>query len=154
MPYTFTACFAGSIYIADCDPVRCLGSSNDQYIRLYVNGMQVASNDDSCSYCSVIDYRTVSATCQTYTLQQGCYGSSQCSGNFTISLMSSPTFQPISLRQPTLSPTRIPTLSPAIQPSTQTGAPTANFSDNYYYGNISGASPSPSRATTKLPTGN
>eukprot|EP01036_Dinobryon_divergens_P025135 gene25136-33654_t len=181
VPYTFTACFAGFIHIADCDPVRCLGGSNDQYIRLYVNGIQVASNDDSCSLCSVIDYLTVSSTCQTYTLQQGCFGSSQCSGNFTISLMNSPTIQPISLRQPTPSPTRIPTLSPAIQPSTQTGAPSANISDNYYYGNISlspaiqpstktsvpsanisenyyygnisGASPSPSRAMTRLPIG-
>ena len=145
--YTFTACFAGTIHIADCDSVRCLGSSNDQYIRLYVNGVQVASNDDSCNYCSVIDYRSVSDTCQTYTLQQGCYKNNQCSGNFTISLSNTPTLRPISIRQPTPSPTRNPTLLSTTNPSTQTSAPTTNISESYYYGNISGATP------TFAPTG-
>ena len=86
VPYTFTVCSAGDIHIADCDPNRCNYDGNDQYIRLYSSGEQVAANDDYCYYCSVIDYSIVSGTCQTYTLQQGCFGNTQCSGSFTITL--------------------------------------------------------------------
>ena len=92
VPYTFSVCSAGSIRIADCDPVRCssTSSTNDQYIRLYSNnGYQVAANDDSCRLCSAIYYYIASDACQTFTLQQGCWSSNQCSGNFTITLTSS-----------------------------------------------------------------
>ena len=97
VPYTFTVCSAGDIHISDCDPNRCQGGTNDQYIRLFSNGMQVEYNDDSCSYCSAINYPVVSDTCQTYTLQQGCYSDGKCSGSFIITLSSSPTKTPTSL---------------------------------------------------------
>lgn len=87
--YTFKVCFESDIHIIDCDPDRCQSGTNDQFIRLYSNGIEVAYNDNSCSFCSVINYRIVSNTCQIYTLQQGCYRDTQCSGNFTITLVSS-----------------------------------------------------------------
>ena len=77
------------MHIADCDPDRCQSSSNDQLIRLYADGIQVAANDDYCGWCSVIDYSVTSDACQTYTLQQGCFSNLRCSGNFTITLTSS-----------------------------------------------------------------
>ena len=97
VPYTFTVCNSGNINIADCDTDRCLRVSNDQYIRLYSEGREVAVNDDACSLCSIIKYPIVSDTCQTYILQQGCYSDSLCSGNFTISLTSFPTQSPTSV---------------------------------------------------------
>ncbi len=86
VPYTFTVCSAGNISIADCDFDRCQGGGNDQYIRLYSSGTLLASDDDTCSACSVISYSFASDACQVYTLQQGCYSNLQCSGAFTITL--------------------------------------------------------------------
>ena len=89
VPYTFSVCSAGSMLIADCDPTRCLSYYNDQLIRLYIDQYHVAFSDDSCSSCSAIYYYIASDACQTFTLQQGCYLNTQCSGNFTITLDSS-----------------------------------------------------------------
>ena len=97
VPYTFTSCSVGVIHIADCDPGRCDNRQNDQYIRLFLNGEEVANNDDACSYCSIIDYPIESDTCQTFILQQGCFGDKECSGSFTISLTSLPTQTPTSV---------------------------------------------------------
>jgi hypothetical protein len=88
VPYTFTVCSAGSIHIADCDFDRCLATYNDQYIRLYSDGAEVAFNDQSCGSCSAITYYIASDTCHTYTLEQGCYANSLCTGAFTITLTS------------------------------------------------------------------
>ena len=88
VPYTFTVCSTGSIYIADCDVDRCLNTYNDQFIRLYSDGKEVAWADQSCYGCAVIDYSNTSDICHTYTLQQGCYSYVQCTGNFTITLAS------------------------------------------------------------------
>ena len=88
VPYTFTVCSTGSIYIADCDVDRCLNTYNDQFIRLYSDGKEVAWADQSCYGCAVIDYSNTSDTCHTYTLEQGCYWSFSCTGAFTITLTS------------------------------------------------------------------
>lgn len=88
--YTFTVCSLGHINIADCDSSRCAaGITNDQYIRLYsnTNSVEVAENDDAtCVQCSIINYDKYSATCESFTLQQGCYGGYSCAGSFTITL--------------------------------------------------------------------
>ena len=86
VPYTFAVCSIGTIRIADCDADRCLSRFNDQLIRLYSDGFQVAWSDDSCYACSVITYYITTDTCHAYTLQQGCYSNLQCSGAFTITL--------------------------------------------------------------------
>jgi len=85
IPCYFTACAGVDLVISDCDASRCSnGASNDQYIRLMnEKGNEVASDDDTCSRCSKISYTTKGA-CQTYTLQQGCHGSSNCKGKFDI----------------------------------------------------------------------
>jgi hypothetical protein len=88
VPYSFTVCSAGSIHIADCDFDRCLANYNDQFIRLYSDGVEVAFNDQSCNSCSTITYYITSDTCHTYTLEQGCYWSFSCTGAFTITLTS------------------------------------------------------------------
>lgn len=89
VPYTFTVCSAGDLHISDCGAERCQdGGSNDQYIRLYSNGLEVAYSDDACFLCAAIDYPIVADTCQTYIIQQGCSESNDCSGAFVITLTS------------------------------------------------------------------
>jgi len=85
VPCSFSACAGVSLVISDCAASRCWnGGSNDQYIRLISeNGNEVASDDNTCSYCSKITYTTKGA-CQTYTLKQGCHGSTTCYGAFNI----------------------------------------------------------------------
>ena len=148
--FTFTTCSSGYLYIADCDPNRCSSSNNDQYIRLYttLGDLPTAVSNDYCNQCSAIGFSQYLLKCRTYTLRQGCFGSSQCSGNFTITLFSSqasvPTPQPMTRqpsRQPTLpQPSRQPT---SAQPSGlyDVGSVTPRFINQYYqvssnYGNL------------------
>jgi hypothetical protein len=136
--FTFRTCASGYIYIADCDPVRCSGSSsNDQYIRLYNSELEeVAYNDNRCGLCSVIDYPTLSDKCHTYTLQQGCKGYNYCSGNFTITLLSTldqiPT--PCPVNTPTLRPNSKRKPTPTSEPSSlySIGSVTPRFISSYY----------------------
>ena len=48
--------------------------SGDTYIRLFSNGVQVASNDDSCGLCSGLTYTVPAGSNPTLTLVEGCYG--------------------------------------------------------------------------------
>jgi len=90
VPCTFTAPPGVTILISDCSSSGCLSKTSDQYIRLTdSSGNQLAYNDDSCSYCSAITYTTPSTgSAQTYTLNQGCYGSKSCTGQFAVSIQS------------------------------------------------------------------
>lgn len=73
-----------SIQISDCDAVRCV-STNDQYIRLLSStGSVVAFNDDSCQRCSLLTYTVPTGTTQTFTLRQGCFSTTTCSGIFKV----------------------------------------------------------------------
>ena len=89
---TFYACPQSTITIAGCYYVNNLpvGATGDQYLRLYdESGNQVSYNDDgspsSCGYSSYIVYTVPStANCQTYSVQEGCYGSTTCSGTVVI----------------------------------------------------------------------
>ena len=97
VPYTFTVCSQGNIKIADYSSARCSVSPiEDQYIRLFSNGIQVTDNDDTGNgyLCSTINYRKESDICQTYTLQQGCYSNLRCQGQFTINFSDFPTQTP------------------------------------------------------------
>mmetsp|Transcript_13726 Transcript_13726/g.18591 ORF Transcript_13726/g.18591 Transcript_13726/m.18591 type:complete len:293 (+) Transcript_13726:612-1490(+) len=119
VPYTFTACPGTLLKIADCGAARCFNSrkSSDQFIRLYnSSNAQVAYNDDSCSQCSVIIYKTAGKACQQYTLKQGCYGDRFCTGNFTIQSISAPT------AAPSKAPVSVPTAAPSF---TVTGSPSS-----------------------------
>ncbi|KAJ1409773.1 hypothetical protein B484DRAFT_403116 [Ochromonadaceae sp. CCMP2298] len=60
----------------------CAQYSGDTYIRLYLEGEQVAENDDSDSdgdaLCSSIDYTYRGDSCYILVLQLGCYGTGEC----------------------------------------------------------------------------
>lgn len=118
--FTFSACPGVLLKIADCGSARCFDSrrSSDQFIRLYnSSNAQVAYNDDSCSQCSVIIYKTAGKVCQQYTLKQGCYGDRFCTGNFTIQSISAPTAAPSKL--PSIAPTPPPTFTVTGAPSSE-----------------------------------
>eukprot|EP01035_Chromulina_nebulosa_P032354 gene32354-43222_t len=108
--YTFTSCIAGTFYFADCDPGRCSNGGNDQYIRLIINGVEVASNDDSCNTCSTIRYTTLSNACQIYTFQMGCYQQKSCTGIFKITITPST----VQSTTPTAMPSVYPSMAPTI----------------------------------------
>ena len=83
-----------SIMIADCASTGCTAGTSDQYIRLYDGSNQVAYSDDYCGYCSKILYTNTGSIDKTYTLQQGCYGNTACTGQFTVSSTTSYTCSP------------------------------------------------------------
>lgn len=125
------ACSGSTIVISGCGEGTCL-NGNDQYIRLYdSSNIMVAFNDDSCGYCSQITLY-LTQPCQAYSIHQGCYSSSACHGNITITgsinfpptphpttnptyMLNSPTPMPSSI--PTLNPTIIPTSKPSLRPT-------------------------------------
>jgi len=63
-------------------------------MRLYNNatGALLASNDDACSLGSELTY-TVTA-CGTYSIHEGCFSSSTCSGQVAIASSNAPTNMP------------------------------------------------------------
>lgn len=102
--------------------------ATDTYIRLFNStNNEVAYNDDySSSGCSFISYSPPSdSACQLYTLHEGCYSNSICSGQFLIAETFltaiptiSPTFKPSNSKRPTRSPTTLPTTSnPSVLPT-------------------------------------
>lgn len=124
-------CYLETIIIGQCfSPL--LGFA-DQYIRLADElGNIVSWNDDTyncggnagISRLSSITYTRTSAGCGTYTLHEGCYASSSCSGTMQYLITSensaypslTPTLQPTG---PSVAPTPVPTTpSPTARPST------------------------------------
>jgi len=83
------ACPGNSLTLSACDTDggSCAG---DQNFRLFdASNTQIAASDDSCGSCSKIVYSVPSTVaCQVYTLNEGCYGNSACSG--TVSVISLP----------------------------------------------------------------
>jgi hypothetical protein len=59
------------------DGKTCAG---DTFLRLFQGGTELANNDDGCGFCSELTYEFQGSTCDTYSLHQGCFGDSQCSG--------------------------------------------------------------------------
>jgi len=82
---TFSANGGIVIQISDCDAIRCGVTTNDQYIRLLNSaGTLVTFNDDSCQRCSLLTYTVPPGAMQTFTLRQGCFSTSTCSGTFKV----------------------------------------------------------------------
>jgi hypothetical protein len=79
----FYACPGTKLTISGCDSNgRC---QSDQYLRLFdASNNQITSNDDYCSVCSQITY-TLKQPCQIYSIHEGCYSTSSCSGTISIS---------------------------------------------------------------------
>jgi len=44
------------------------------------NGVELFMNDDRCGLCSSIKYQFGGDKCETYTIIQGCFGDTSCSG--------------------------------------------------------------------------
>ena len=80
MDQTLYLCPGETVSLSSC------GCGGDTYLRLFnATGSEVASNDDSCNYCSAITY-AATGDCQTYKLKQGCYASGSCSGTVMITV--------------------------------------------------------------------
>ncbi|KAJ1441720.1 hypothetical protein B484DRAFT_102333 [Ochromonadaceae sp. CCMP2298] len=115
VPVQQTACPGDILFFSTCSQY-----TGDPYIRLYFNGANVASNDDSVSgACSQISYTYSAAACSFLVLQLGCYSSGSCSMTATVAFTSA---APSAL--PSAQPSR-PTLAPSAQPSRPTLAPSA-----------------------------
>lgn len=66
---------------------QCQG---DPYLRLFLNGTEVESNDDHCGLCSKIKYTYPGPGCVNLSLHEGCYNSRACEGEPMITAPSSP----------------------------------------------------------------
>lgn len=73
------ACYGDRLVIdMTAEHALCEG---DTYLRLYLDGSEVAENDDyDHGLCSTIYYDVTSSGCHNFTLSKGCYGSGACSG--------------------------------------------------------------------------
>jgi len=86
----FYACPGTSATINTCDnsASRSYSCVGDTYLRLFdATGSFLTSNDDMggvCGACSSLSY-TFGQPCQYYSLREGCFGSSSCSGTVHIS---------------------------------------------------------------------
>lgn len=65
----------------------CSSGTGDTYFRLYYQGSQVSSNDDSCGYLSAINYTATGDG--TYELHMGCYNATSCSATVNYSMTKS-----------------------------------------------------------------
>ena len=137
---TFAACSGNTFTISNfCnDSPTCI---DDSYIRLYdSNNNEVSSNDQYCGDCSQLTYTVplLPRQCNLYTLQQGCYASTSCSGIFSVKFSTAdPTIRPTnppsgspSIRSsvlptdsPTYSPSYFPSFNPSFMPSKPTESP-------------------------------
>lgn len=87
--------------------------NGDTYLRLTdESGFEVASNDDSCGYCSNLLY-FFTDHCQMYTLKQGCYGNNACGGRTSIIMHQEGTID----APPTSLPTQYPVNDPTSLPT-------------------------------------
>lgn len=99
----------------------------DPYLRLFANGTQLAANDDSCGFGSLLTYTITQ--CGTYSVHQGCFANTACTGTTIVSGVTSyslyPTIAPtLNSRAPTLNPNTLYTCSPYT--ATNTNSATRN----------------------------
>ena len=133
--YTLSVGTSGTVTASMCSAPGSY--SGDPFLRAYINGVQIAFNDDYCGAGSLMSFTMIAG--QTVEIREGCYGSTYpCGGTvagtvyiFAASPTNSPT--PLPTGRPTPSPTPIPTLVPTPLP---TKMPTL----------------SPTRAPTVVPT--
>jgi hypothetical protein len=70
---------------------RTISCSGDTYLGIHDGkGTRVSFNDDSCGYCSSLQYSfpTEYTDCRNYTVKQGCFSSDRCSGRTGVFLSS------------------------------------------------------------------
>jgi hypothetical protein len=76
------ACQGRTVRVSMCGGLTNNGGacSGDTFLRIFdPNGVQVASNDNSCGACSTATFKATMA-CSMYTIVQGCVGTTTCSG--------------------------------------------------------------------------
>jgi len=83
--YSLSLAAGETLNIGTCGVAGSSGSG-DTYLRLYLGGSEVASNDDACGVLSNISYTASSAG--TYVLRMGCYSSGSCSGTVAYTINS------------------------------------------------------------------
>jgi len=131
-----TACPGDTVTMTTIAAGSCNG---DTYLRLYDQyGYHLAYNDDYYGVCSQITY-TFSASCQTYELREGCFGSISCGGRIYYFGSSAVSQSPIAIvtavptgvrAAPTSLPTHVisvptvsppsPSIEPIVAPSSHT----------------------------------
>mmetsp|Transcript_63753 Transcript_63753/g.132745 ORF Transcript_63753/g.132745 Transcript_63753/m.132745 type:complete len:894 (+) Transcript_63753:122-2803(+) len=120
VPVRTQGCGGDVIVFDTCDNPTTTNWLRDTYIRLFdSSGSQVAINDD-LSYsnqqlCSRIIYTVPlpAGTCDTYTLQLGCFASSSCEMTATAEWVVNP---PSAV--PTAAPSRMPSIETTAMPTT------------------------------------
>ncbi|KAJ1386869.1 hypothetical protein B484DRAFT_440228, partial [Ochromonadaceae sp. CCMP2298] len=83
-PVSQDACLGDVLQFSTCSQY-----TGNTYIRLYLNGANVISNNNSGTNsgslaCSTITYTYSAAACGTLVLQLGCYGATSCSMTATV----------------------------------------------------------------------
>ncbi|KAJ1436610.1 hypothetical protein B484DRAFT_445580 [Ochromonadaceae sp. CCMP2298] len=79
-----SACSDDELFFSTCSSHR-----GDTYTRLFLDGVQVARNDDSeTGLCSEITYTYTAAVCGTLELRLGCFSSDSCSMTATVAVRS------------------------------------------------------------------
>jgi len=129
------ACPGTTITVSMCPTYGGGGCTGDPIMNLYDGtGLNLlAHNDDGplgCGKCPQFTYST-SGVCQVYSIQQGCYQNSQCTGSAVI-IGTPGSFSVLSYpptTRPTLAPTAEPTtppptFGPSVAPSYLPGRPT------------------------------
>ncbi len=61
----------------------CGSTSTDTYLRMHLNGAQVAANDDACGYQSSLSFTP--AMSGIHVLSLGCYGGTSCAATVSVS---------------------------------------------------------------------
>jgi hypothetical protein len=84
VPCTIVACPGYTVRATMCEgeTVQLATCTGNSYLQVYdgTNTVKIASNDDFCGRCSGISFLATGTTCQKYTIRQGCFGSTSCSG--------------------------------------------------------------------------
>jgi hypothetical protein len=115
----------------------CNSYVGDTYLRAYINGTQVASNDDYCSTGSLMTFGIANG--QTVVIREGCYSNNYCNGTVVMTFSSTVSFSP------TVAPTRLPTQAQPTRMPTQAPTPVPTYL-------LNAPTPVPTRLPTILPT--
>jgi hypothetical protein len=126
-----TACPEQVLQFTSCYVVGGI-QSGEQYFRLFLGDVEVASNDDYCGLgLALIDYVVPSGeSCQDYCLHIGCDSSTACTAyvEFSAMVSGSPTMAP------TPDPSAVPTYVNDFPYQTDTMSNTASATQNYETG--------------------
>jgi hypothetical protein len=82
--------------------------SGDTYLRAYINGNQLASNDDSCGVGSSVTFNMTVGS--TVIIAEGCFGSYSCNGTVVLTFtnlvlaIGTPTVQPTAVAPTNIAP--------------------------------------------------